>query len=885
MIGRTLGHHQILEKLGGGGMGDVYAALDTQLSRKVALKLLRPEAASSAERRNRFEREAKTIAALHHPQIVTVYSIEEAEGLHYITMEWVEGKTLEALIPTSGMDLGRFLELASPIADALSAAHQSGVTHRDLKPANIMVDESGKVKVLDFGLAKLRPEPSPPEMSELPTESLTREGVLLGTPAYMSPEQAEGKSVDHRSDIFSLGVTFYQMLTGQRPFSGSGPASILASILHHTPPTLTEIRPELPSDVGRIVRRCLAKDPERRFQTATDLRNELEEIAEELKGHQPRPASARPRGARWLVAAVGVGAVILALLSLALFRGRSMTTAWTIRPVTNFVGYEDFPSSSPDGTFVAYADDASGSMDIFVMSSGGGRPVRLTDSPADEVSPRWSPDGRLIAFVSDRGRGTQIYLVPPLGGAERQLVETGIPYLERMDEAWATLGAQPWSPDSKEVVFSRAGPSGGIALWKVELETGQETQLSRPPQGSDDVQASWAFDGRRIVFCRRRGGLGSLWLLSATDGTANPLVEDENDSFQPAWSADGRRVVFASTRAGSVNLWEVDVQAKRARQITTGTWDWSPSVARDGKLLYTGFLDQSDLYWLELGAGEERLTFNTSDNFAPRISPDRERIVYQSNRTGNDEIWVLDRATGTERPLTQHPAWDTLPDWSPDGQEIAFLSNREGKFQLWVMNAEGGAPRRLGSQEIPVNGYGCTALRPAPRWSPDGKSIGYLAPGEQGIGLWVVDRDGGDARPRLWGALRFDWYRDSRRVIYTRVAADGSGAREMVAAHLETGEEVVLDRGPNVELVASPDGRGVIYAHSESHVGQQLYLLPLLPPESAAGLPRGQGNARQLTHGRGDWHVHNGGWSADGRSFVYTRTVDRGDIYAVENYR
>jgi non-specific serine/threonine protein kinase len=283
MIGETLSHYRILDKLGEGGMGAVYAAEDSTLGRKVALKVLPPEMADNPDRLRRFEREAKTVAALNHPNIVTIYSVEEAEGARFITMELVDGESLETKIPTGGLHLEEFFQVAIPLADALAAAHARGITHRDLKPANVMLTADGRVKVLDFGLAKLTSseDSSDDAQTEIRTMSLTQEGTVLGTVPYMSPEQVQGLGVDHRTDIFSVGIILYEMATGRRPFQGHTQADLISSILRDSPQSATEINAVLPNHLGRVLKRCLEKDPDRRFQTALDLRNELEELQKE----------------------------------------------------------------------------------------------------------------------------------------------------------------------------------------------------------------------------------------------------------------------------------------------------------------------------------------------------------------------------------------------------------------------------------------------------------------------------------------------------------------------------------------------------------------------------------------------------------------------------
>jgi serine/threonine protein kinase len=281
--GQTLSHYRLVEKIGEGGMGVVWKALDTKLDREVAIKLLSEDLASDPERLKRFELEAKAAAALNHPNIVTLYSVEEAEGTHFIAMELVEGATLAQVIPGEGLPVERYLDLALPLTEAITAAHERGVTHRDLKPSNIMVSDKGRLKVLDFGLAKLRERGSRDRPVEDSTKTATHNGIVLGTMPYMSPEQLQGKPIDQRSDIFALGIVLYEMATGRRPFGGDNPAALSSSILRDMPLALTEVNRAMPSDLARIVRRCLQKDPNRRYQTAKDLRNELEELQTELR--------------------------------------------------------------------------------------------------------------------------------------------------------------------------------------------------------------------------------------------------------------------------------------------------------------------------------------------------------------------------------------------------------------------------------------------------------------------------------------------------------------------------------------------------------------------------------------------------------------------------
>lgn len=481
-------------------MGEVYVAEDTKLSRKVALKVLPPEMAENEERRARFEREAKTIAALNHPNIVTVYSVEESEGLHFITMELVRGKALSELLPKHGFSLNKFFEIAIPLADAMSVAHQEGITHRDLKPANVMVSDQGRVKVLDFGLAKPQPAPIPADSSRLPTEQMTQDGRILGTLSYMSPEQAEGKVVDTRSDLFSLGIIYYEMLTGCRPFQGDTPASVLSTILKDTPRSVTEVNPSVPRDLAKIVRRCLAKDAAKRFQSATDLQIELEELKQEAaSGEILGTAGRRPTPSRERLGlkAAMVGLVLLAgILGYALRGGRDATREGAnVRlthavQLTAAVGVEAYPSWSPDGRTLVYESNQSGNWDIWVSQLGGGPAVnRTVDHGGEDRFPSWSPDGSQIAFVSSR-EGGGYFVMSALGGPPRKVLST------RTLNQW---GPPQWSKGGVELACLVREPPQHFAEI-LTLRTQESRRVSLPGRDPQRLDLAWSRDGRYFAY-------------------------------------------------------------------------------------------------------------------------------------------------------------------------------------------------------------------------------------------------------------------------------------------------------------------------------------------------------------------------------------------------
>jgi Tol biopolymer transport system component/DNA-binding winged helix-turn-helix (wHTH) protein len=596
-----------------------------------------------------------------------------------------------------------------------------------------------------------------------------------------------------------------------------------------------------------------------------------------------RGESLKPRAHPWRKTAAGLAVVLVMIVGVAFWISSESTPAepanLRITRLTSLEGLEWQPGWSPDGRSFAYAGAAFGSADIFVSATAGGDPLRRTFDPADDLHPRWSPDGRYIAFLSDRGTGASVYVVSPYDGPERKLAETN---LHRDVALLSGLGAQPWSPDSDNLLFPRRHADGGIAVWKIELSSGLETQITYPPPGTEDRDASWSFSGERIAFRGERDGKVGIWIADP-GGQVQKLAADSGD--WPAWAPDDRSLYVSSARNGPKNIWRVELDSGAWYQVTRGAGqDMFPSIAASGALAYSSFSHTLHIHRTYLSNGKsERLIGGAGRHLQASVSPHGTRIVYQSGRTGSPEIWVLDVGTGEERQLTFHPGAGTRPDWSPDGKEVVFLSRRDGAWRLWVVDAQGGAPRRLSSNSIPIFDMRTATIEgnAEPRWAPDGSRIGYIAPTEQGFAVWLASLDG-KAEPiaSTVGAVNFGWYLDVDHVILTRIAKDG--VFELVAMNLVTGQQRVLHRGPHYELAAAPDGRAVSFSHNVSHVNQNLYVLRLTPPDPADGLPRPLGEPEQITDGKGIWHVHNGGWFPDGKSVVYTRDTDQADIFLVE---
>ena len=730
MIGRTLSHYKILQKLGSGGMGDVYLAEDHELGRQIALKVLPPDLAESEERRSRFQREAKAVAALNHPHIVTVHSFEESEGVHFITMELVRGKTLSEVIPRKGLSLAKFFEIAIPLADAVAAAHEKGVLHRDLKPDNLMLSDEGRLKILDFGLAKLKPEAGVSGISEQPTNARTEEGRIVGTVAYMSPEQAEGKTLDSRSDIFSLGIVLYEMATGERPFQGGTTASVLSSILKDTPKSVTEINPALPSLLGRIVRRCLVKDAEHRYQTAKDLRNELQELKREVdsgelqEGVAPRKSAPVPK---WMLAAVALLAVALALYLLRRSPEKTSHPTTTFTQLTSLAGVESFPSLSPDGNTIVYASAASGNQDIYLQRVGGQNAINLTkDSPVDDTQPAFSPDGTRIAFRSERDGGG-IFVMGATGESVKRISDAGC--------------NPAWSPDGEILVFSTEGVGDSdrgtstAELRVVRIDTGEVQVVDV----SDAVQPQWSPHGHRIAFwsnSRSERNYRDIWTVPAKGGEVTAVTRDEHIDWNPVWSPDGKYIYFCSNRGGTMSLWRVAIDeetgiVRGAPELITA----SPAarmgpitLARDGRrIAYQADISTHNIYKISFDPDSEAvvgeplaITSGSRWAFEPKPSPDDQWVAFSFWAGGGQGDIAVIRTDGTGlRQLTDEPQFlNVYPRWSPDGRELVFYSMRSGNLELWSIRPDGSGLRQL--TETP-NRTSC------PLWSPDGKRMVYCS--------------------------------------------------------------------------------------------------------------------------------------------------------------
>jgi Tol biopolymer transport system component/predicted Ser/Thr protein kinase len=815
--------------IGAGGMGEVYRAVDLRLQREVALKVLSAAKASDPVRRERFEREARAVAALNHANIVTIYSVDDADGRLFLTMELVNGRPLSDLIYAGGLPLDRLLAIAMPLADAVSAAHARGITHRDLKPANVMVTEAQQVKVVDFGLAKwFDATAANGDAATEATAALTADGVPLGTISYMAPEQAEGRQVDARSDVFSLGVILYEMATGERPFKGETSVARLAAILRDTPAPVTDLNPAVPKQLARVIHRALAKNPDRRQQSGRDLWNDLDEVVSELSA-SVRPLAASPEaantsGARrpWM-AAVGAAVVLVAVAGYLWLRPAASgepapaeALYAIVTPLTSETGIETAPSLSPDGKWLVYERILRPAPpDIVLRAVGGQTAINLTsDYPGADTQPAFSPDGEYIAFRSERNGGG-LFVMKRTGEAIRRLT---------------TDGFNPsWSPDGKSIVFAGERVDGTpdtrqstSPLSIVSVASGERRLLT----AGDAVEPSWSPGGGRIAYwgLPKDGVQRDIWTIGVDGGEPVRVTNDAAIDWTPAWSPDGRFLYFSSNRSGGFSLWRVAIDE------ATGFVSGPPSavliprpgigrinVGADG----TSIALVSSVFESHIGAlafdaaqgtvGARRVVASSSaEARLPAVSRDGQRFAfYQTASNGQEDLWVGNVDGTGLRQLTDDLAHDRGPRWSADGQTLLFMSDRSGTYQSW---------------RIRVDGSGLTQVTADPRivaqpvWSPDGTRA--ISRGRESVVL-MFDPNVDVARqqvralpPHPDGFTPWAWSPDGTRVAGYLLSRPGFGIAIYTVATQTY--EVVARFG--IQPAWLPDSRHLLYTYQNNVV-------------------------------------------------------------------
>ena len=753
--GTMLGRFEIVSLLGVGGMGEVYRARDTQLKREVAIKVLPADLSTNRDRLSRFEQEARATAALNHPNILAIYELGRHQDQPYIVSELLEGHTLREALQRD-LPLPRAIDYGLQIAQGVAAAHDKGIIHRDLKPENIFVTKVGQIKVLDFGLAKLR---SVGFDHETLTSPDTDAGVVLGTLAYMSPEQVRGQALDQRSDMFSLGTILYEILTRTRAFPGDTPADVVGAILHDEPKPLCEIVPSIPWELQRVITRCLQKNPERRLRSMADLAVALQDLKEESdSGTIVTHPSFRPKK-RGRILVVWTSLAVVVALSVAtgiwLSGRRPQQTTFTVVPITTYPGVETTPSLSPDGNQVAFSWNGPTlrKFHIYVKAIGPGPPLRLTNTAADDTAPAWSPDAGSIAFLRGLSAGHyRIILIPALGGPERTLTDILVPEM-----GWLPGPFLSWMPDSHSLVFlDKLAEGGPSALFALDIQSGEKRQLTFPPAGIlGDSCAAISPNGQTLAFCRC-AQMGA-WLTdiytselgsgSSANSQVKQLTSEHYRLNGLAWNAQGNKLVFGGTREeGETSLWSLPVPSRFgaiATKLEVGAAAWPTVSQHSSRLAFSSDVGGALNIWRQRipdpGKVADRavsLIASTRTDFAPQYSPDGKRIAFESTRGGSLQIWTCDSDGVDCLQLTSRDAEFTgTPGWSPDGKQIAFYSRVQGKSQIFIVRADG-----MGVHQVTFGDFNHFF----PRWSRDGRWI-YCSSNRTGsIQVWKVPSNGGD---------------------------------------------------------------------------------------------------------------------------------------------
>ena len=678
LLGATISHYKIVSLCGAGGMGEVYLADDVRLDRRVALKILLPEVALEEERMRRFMREARAASALSHPNVATIYDVGESDGIHFIAMEYVDGQTLAEKTAGGPLEPALVIEIGRQAADALDAAHLKGITHRDVKPANLILTPNNQVKVLDFGLAKIaRPQE---ELATVVSTPGTATGVVMGTVDYMSPEQLLGKDVDHRTDIFSLGVVLYEMTIGRVPFPGSTTAERLGRILHIDPEPMLQWNSKAPPELERIIRKCLQRDRDQRYQSAAELRADLTSLQQRslraVSKHTDAHVDSQTPGYRRQTSYTR-SSLFLALLCFAFIGALAI---WSLsetdvpaqreqRLISTFPGTHREASFSPDGNKIVFVKDVGGVPQVWVKTLEAGDPLQITSGPKPASRPRWSPKGDQILYAvlsapnTPQGyRSGDLWMISPGGGIPHRLI---------------TDGVNPgWSWDGAHLVFER-----GADLWMANADgTGQRRIENLPPITVMLTQRRPALspDGTLIAFFQNESGVpwGDIWVIPSQGGEARRLTWDSSRSGGLTWTPDSHSIVFSSERGGSMTLWKVPVTGGKPGPVLS-----SPGEDTD-----------------------------------PQVSRDGQKLIYTNTRTTHS-IVITDPATGKTEDIYPSPTWKAAAFFSPRGDTIAFTEVTETGPQLFTMRTDGTNRTRITREAETRSGL--------PQWSRDGATLYY----------------------------------------------------------------------------------------------------------------------------------------------------------------
>jgi Tol biopolymer transport system component/tRNA A-37 threonylcarbamoyl transferase component Bud32 len=736
--GVRLGPYEVVAGIGAGGMGEVYKAHDTRLGRDVAIKVLPDHLSTSEEVRQRFEREARTISQLTHPHICALYDVGNQDGLEFLVMELLEGETLADRLARGPLPLDQVLRYGIEIADALDRAHRSGIVHRDLKPGNVMLTKSG-VKLLDFGLAKLHvaAEAAAASLTSLPTamqqsQPLTTRGTILGTFQYMAPEQLEGSEADARSDLFAFGCVLFEMATGTKPFSGKSQASLIGAIMNSQPPPISSLQPMIPPALDRVVKTCLAKDPDERFQTAHDVKLQLEWIAEGgSAAGLPAPVVARRKNREKLAWAVAAAALLAAAAFAAGYVRRAPPRPRAVRfevPTPDGIIAIDAPRLSPDGKILAFnATDSAGNTRIWVrpLSALTAQPLPGTEGT---TRPFWSPDSRFLGFFAE-GKLKKIEVA---GGPPQKICDapTG------SDGSWSPEGVILFDGRGTDPIY-RVAAAGGTPAVAVKAEASRkETAVGWP---------EFLPDGRRFLYMavgqKPEDNTYRIGSLDSRDSSALAPAQTLVTYAPPGYLLFVRDRTLVAQRFDAGALKTQGEAVPLAERIGTNSVGLALfSVSRDGTLAYRAGESGSRLLWIDRSGRELDSLGEPGEYGDPALSPAGDRLAHNLDdpRSGKTDIWIRDLGRGVSSRFTFGAGNNICPMWSPDGRTVVFSSNRNGNYDLFEKPASGQGEEKLllKSAEMKI----------ASDWSRDGRYISFSSQGKAGWDIWALPTFG-DRKP------------------------------------------------------------------------------------------------------------------------------------------